>query len=213
MLKGRLLHHDFLKQMRALPREPKDYDDAQRLRILQDPVIQALAVRLRGARDVRFNTLSVLLHPDFKAPLFDAASHGARTWIFTNSREAFHVITPVAAPWIVALPDLEETLTRDIRVDTFAAKPGKPHIYLHRKLAVIDDAVFLGSHNFNLPSTVANDEVSFEIEGASFATRMRALFEEAVRDYGTPIQREEVARQRRHTLWGREIFRPFLGIF
>jgi putative cardiolipin synthase len=212
-LRGRLLHHDFLKQMRALPKDPKDYDDNQRLRILQDPIIQALAVKLRGSQDVRFNTLSVMLHPDFRAPLFEASHQGAKVRIFTNTREAYHAISPVAAPWIVALPELEEVLNQGIQVDGFTGVAGKPHVYLHRKLAIVDDTTFIGSHNFNLPSTVANDEVSFEIEGASFANKMRELFDGAVRDYGSPIQKEEVARQRRHTLWGRELFRPFLGIF
>jgi cardiolipin synthase len=48
---------------------------------------------------------------------------------------------------------------------------------LHTKLAIIDDAVHIGSPNFDFRSLYINLEVSLRIEDSSFAAAMRGYFE------------------------------------
>jgi cardiolipin synthase len=48
---------------------------------------------------------------------------------------------------------------------------------LHAKLIIVDDAVFIGSGNFDVRSLYVNLEVMLRIEDAAFAARARSLFE------------------------------------
>ena len=53
---------------------------------------------------------------------------------------------------------------------------------LHTKLLVIDDAVFVGSANFDMRSLFLNLEVMLRIEDKAFADRVRDLISREMRD-------------------------------
>lgn len=53
---------------------------------------------------------------------------------------------------------------------------------LHMKLIVIDDAVFVGSANFDMRSLFLNLEVMLRIDDADFAARVRAFIERDIAD-------------------------------
>ncbi|MBA4754266.1 MAG: cardiolipin synthase B [Sphingobium sp.] len=53
---------------------------------------------------------------------------------------------------------------------------------LHMKLIVIDDAVFIGSANFDMRSLFINLEVMLRIDDAGFATSVRGLIDRLARD-------------------------------
>lgn len=53
---------------------------------------------------------------------------------------------------------------------------------LHMKLIVIDDAVFIGSANFDMRSLFVNLEVMLRVEDAGFATSVRGLIERMALD-------------------------------
>jgi cardiolipin synthase len=63
-------------------------------------------------------------------------------------------------------------------VRIFEYEPAK----LHTKLFVIDDAVHLGSANFDMRSLFLNMELMLRIEDRAFAEQMRAYFEGEQRD-------------------------------
>ena len=63
-------------------------------------------------------------------------------------------------------------------VDMYEYQPAK----LHTKLAIIDDAVHIGSSNFDYRSLYINLEVMLRIEDAGFAAAMRAYFERELDD-------------------------------
>jgi cardiolipin synthase len=58
-------------------------------------------------------------------------------------------------------------------VQTFEYRSAK----LHTKLAIVDDAVHIGSSNFDFRSLYLNLEVMLRVEDAAFARAMRAYFE------------------------------------
>jgi phosphatidylserine/phosphatidylglycerophosphate/cardiolipin synthase-like enzyme len=92
-------------------------------------------------------------------------------------------------------------------VRAFPIREGRPWIYMHRKLAVIDDAVYFGSHNLNLPSTVAMDELSFEIESPKLAEVVRRLFDEDLAANGEPLDPAWVHGERQR--FGGRVYRWF----
>jgi cardiolipin synthase len=67
-------------------------------------------------------------------------------------------------------------LKKGVRV--FEYQPTK----LHTKLFVIDDAVHIGSANFDMRSLFLNMELMLRIDDAAFAKQLRTLFEHEVRD-------------------------------
>jgi cardiolipin synthase len=67
-------------------------------------------------------------------------------------------------------------LRKGVRI--FEYQPAK----LHTKLYIVDDAVHVGSANFDMRSLFLNMELMLRIEDRAFADRMRALFDHEVQD-------------------------------
>ena len=63
-------------------------------------------------------------------------------------------------------------------VEVYEYQPTK----LHAKLIIIDDAVHIGSANFDLRSLYLNLEMMLRVEDAEFAARMRAFVEHEIAD-------------------------------
>lgn len=70
--------------------------------------------------------------------------------------------------------------------------PGK----LHMKLIVIDDAVYIGSANFDMRSLFLNLELMLRIEDAGFAASMRAFVDNCARD-SLPITQDVLQARKR----------------
>ena len=71
---------------------------------------------------------------------------------------------------------------------------------LHMKMVVLDDAVYLGSANFDMRSLYVNLELMLRIEDAGLADRMRQ-FIDAHREASNVITKE--SHRRKATLWNR----------
>ncbi|GAO40505.1 putative cardiolipin synthase [Sphingomonas changbaiensis NBRC 104936] len=67
-------------------------------------------------------------------------------------------------------------LRKGVRI--FEYQPSK----LHTKLYIIDDAVHIGSANFDMRSLFLNMELMLRIEDRAFAERMRSLFDHELQD-------------------------------
>jgi cardiolipin synthase len=67
-------------------------------------------------------------------------------------------------------------LRKGVRI--FEYQPSK----LHTKLYIVDNAVHLGSANFDMRSLFLNMELMIRIEDRAFAERMRALFDHELKD-------------------------------
>ncbi|WP_022684147.1 phospholipase D-like domain-containing protein [Sphingobium bisphenolivorans] len=66
---------------------------------------------------------------------------------------------------------------------------------LHMKLIVIDDAVYIGSANFDMRSLFLNLEIMLRVEDAGFADAMRAFIDRRIRD-SRQITLDRYRRQR-----------------
>jgi cardiolipin synthase len=91
-------------------------------------------------------------------------------------------------------------LKREARIWEFS--PAK----LHTKLIVLDDAVYLGSANFDMRSLYLNLEIMLRIEDAALAERMRDFIDEHI---AASLAITPELHASRATLWNR--FRWFLG--
>lgn len=192
-LKARLLHHDLFRQLRAAAdREgisPRDYAVEGKLDRVQDPILEEFMRLLTNddVRDVRFFSLSATMAPRLKTAIMDAQRRGVDVTMFTNSRTSNCAFPIPGLPvgWLVSLPDLDDLLQSGVSIFGLAAPTNSScPIYVHRKLAIVGETVFFGSHNLNISSSIQSDEMSFEIQGSAFSEQVRELFDQSVEAHG-----------------------------
>ena len=63
-------------------------------------------------------------------------------------------------------------------------------------MAFFDDAVIIGSHNFNVPSTACFDEASIEIEQPRLAATLAAVFDRDLQTNGEALDPAMVHTER-----------------
>lgn len=200
--RARILHHDFLRQIHALAPVPAEIGADERLARLSDPIVDAVVERLATAHEVRLSLLSTILHPKLKRALLDARSRGAEVTLFINTcaprlDRSRKPIRARGSVWAMELPDLDELMAAGAKVYGFQIRADRPWLFLHRKLTVIDDTVFIGSHNLNLPSTLFFDEASFEIQSWPLADALAGIFDRDVLANGELLDGARVHRERK----------------
>lgn len=213
--RGRLLHHDFVRQMLALKAQGKSVSDwDQRLEQLKDPVLPALEERLAQAgkgSQIRFSSMYALLHPRVKTAVKAACARGAHAILFTNGD--FETPPVSTLGWFASVTDVQDVAQGGVEVYTFKRNDKLPWNFLHLKVMVVDDTVFFGSHNMNLASTVANDELFFEVQDPELAKENLAFFDSLIKTSGERVSLGHMISQRPLGVVGRTIMRPILGFW
>jgi putative cardiolipin synthase len=220
--RARVLHQDFLEQMREisdsqiLKKKPRNFTFEQRLKLIIDPVVNEVVDLLNTAKSLKFYTLSVILHPKLKEAIIQRLKPAVKTaepfhlQVFTNSKRSHKNIAPLgfSIGWYAGISDLDDLmqfgnaqgyLLRD------RLSPADP-LYLHRKLIIIDQpdstkneresSVIFGSHNLSFASSVTLDELSFQIESFEFAHRMNLLFQESILKFGKEVEKKRLHQER-----------------
>ena len=97
-----------------------------------------------------------------------------------GARGHARIITPAKSDNNATIAAARHSYSRLLRrhVDMYEYEAAK----LHTKLAIIDDAVHIGSSNFDYRSLYINLEVMLRIEDAGFAAAMRSYFERELKD-------------------------------
>ncbi len=201
---GRALHMNLIEQLSAIaPGNESSLGSNARVRALDDPIVDAVSERLKTAQSVRMDILFAVLHPKLKEALLETAKRpGTSITLLVNTNTPSltgHEKSPIfpgGPAWAFEITDIDDLLAAGIKVYRFQTNPTLPWVYVHRKLAVIDDTVFFGSHNFNLPSTTSNDEASFEIKNPDLARRLSAIFDLSLKTNGSALDSKRVHSER-----------------
>jgi cardiolipin synthase len=103
-------------------------------------------------------------------------------------------------PWAIlaARATYRRLLQRGVRIAEYVKRP------LHAKLIVADDAVYIGSGNFDIRSLHINLELMLRVDDAAFAGEARALFERDLAD-SRPVEAAAFAKEAswwNRTRWG-----------
>lgn len=211
--RARVLHFDMIEQFRnrlsRLGSSPID-----RIKFYHDPVLRALAWKVRKASSIRLSTLSLILHPVLKSALNEASQNQAKMSFIINGPNATVSLDPVNLPFRSELPELQK-LVHLPEFNLFGFEPPRDGslTYNHRKLAIIDETVFFGSHNFHVQSSTTNDEMSFEIESPAFAAKMSDLFDADRVKYTRILTPDEIDERNSGPDFFRRIFAPLQGLF
>lgn len=164
-------------RMRALRRDLRRWSEpAGRVRWLLGGPARRLNPWARTVRDDLSRGRSIALIAAYFAPSpallqrLDKAGRRGDARIITASRS--DNTTTIAA----ARFTYRGLLKKGVRI--FEYQPAR----LHTKLFIIDDAVHIGSANFDMRSLFLNMELMLRIEDPAFAGRLRALFEHEIAD-------------------------------
>ncbi|MEW5854885.1 MAG: phosphatidylserine/phosphatidylglycerophosphate/cardiolipin synthase family protein [Myxococcota bacterium] len=213
--RGRVLHFDFVRQMARLKaerREPATWEE--RLTVLHDPMIDAFVERVERAgpgEEIRFTSMYAMLHPRAKQAVLTAHRRGVRVVMFTNEGLVAPPITTFA--WMASLRDIDDLAAAGAEVYLFQKVSREPWDFLHLKLAVVGDTVFFGSHNLNVASSAANDEMAFEVEDPVLAADARAFFDENLRRNAYRLHPRAATPFRPLGVVGRMMLEPVLGFW
>ena len=197
--RARVLHNHYLEQVlsKGFPSSLED-----RIRQIDDSVLEALIERIDrpDTRRIRFSVILPMLHPRLRESLLRARRDGKEVTIITNSEAAANLLMPASLNWRYALPDMAALLDAGATIRELVPSDNNPFIYLHQKLVIVDDTVFFGSHNFSLPSSIYNDEVSYEVMDPRFSDQMGRLFDLRLR-LGTRRVSPGTIRSRSNEVW------------
>lgn len=215
---GRLLHHDLIHQLRTAAnrdqKPPLFYSWAWRVKNLTDPIIEELIDLVRTGKDLHFFALATQLNPKFKEAILEGLKNGLHATLMTNGSDAHaKEALRIAVGWYLSLEDLDSLLQAGAAVHALMLKGGAYPLFLHRKVAIVDDTVIFGSHNFNITSTVESDEMSFEIKGQPFADQMRQMFDRDVRAFAERLLPEKIHEEVSQTWFKRWLFAYFSGLY
>jgi phosphatidylserine/phosphatidylglycerophosphate/cardiolipin synthase-like enzyme len=217
-LTARVLHHDFFKKMITLCQpssnsegiRPCDVSTSSRLGQYDDDILNTIVSKIRAAQHhVKISTFITSFHDELKKALIDALQRGVSVEIMTNSKEAHQSTVPFGYPLghYLGVDDLADLLRLSetdsfqgqLSVWTIEPKENSPFHHAHRKLAIIDDTVYIGSHNLTKTSTVAQEEIQIEIQGDSFAKQALEIFEQS-KEYckKEPVSFKEMKKEQKH---------------
>ncbi len=185
--RARVIHYD-LSQQRWMNHFPRNV--AAREAQLEDPIAAELVARISdpGTKEVWISSMSLIELPALKSALIRAAQGGIAVTMLTNCRQSDAILAPFGLNWRMSVPDMLELARVGVRIEAIEPGARSDWRYLHKKMAVVDDTVFVGSHNFNLPSSLYNDEADLEIEDPAFARSVRQHLESQMQAAFRPVE-------------------------
>lgn len=216
-VRGRTLHRDLIVKLeelgRVMKREPRDFSMRERIFRIPDPVINAMTARMADAKSTLFTTLSYHPLPALRIAMANAIKAGKRVEVITNGLSAYKTLMPIPLPWLSSMEFLIGGDHDGVKIYEFQDQKALELHYIHRKVAIIDDTVIYGSHNFNSASTFTNDELSYEFQDREYAETFRRNLE-FVRDrYSTPVDISQVRTNLKTWLPMRHLFQAFMPYF
>ncbi|CDZ79326.1 nuclease NucT [Legionella massiliensis] len=196
---ARSIYYNFLEQMRRQAdhqdRTPKSFSYEERAEFLQDPYIEAVLMLLPQTKRFQMNILATIMDERVVEAILRERQRGMEMELITNGQEA-HSIFPTAPGWFAGIHILDDLLQAGVVGHEVKQMGPDTGIYLHRKLLILDDHVFFGSHNFTKAGTLTTEEYSIEILSQDFADKMRKLSRHSIEVNTVPFDANAVHQER-----------------
>lgn len=196
---ARSIYYNFLEQMRTEAdlqgRTPGSFSYDERAKFLQDPFIDTVLLLLPQTNRFQMSILATILEDRVVETIIRERQRGMEMELITNGKKA-HSVFPTAPGWFAGIHTLDDLLQVGVTAHEVKQKGAETGIYLHRKLLILDDHVFFGSHNFTKASTLTTDEYSIEVASQDFADRMEQLSHHSIEVNTVPFDADEVHRER-----------------
>ena len=195
----------------------------ERLR-MPDDIVDDIIGHLAGAHEIDIATMALIMLPRLEKAIAAAVSHGARLRIYTNDEESAGTLMPRSVSYFASLPQAVSFLRLD---QNNQGGPRKVNIFgllthpvanrelefLHLKFMRIDDTVIWGSSNFNINSTVGNNETVAMVQSPELAAHFKNFFDDSNHIF-RPITLEQAQKDYNEgPAWGGAILDHFLRVF
>jgi phosphatidylserine/phosphatidylglycerophosphate/cardiolipin synthase-like enzyme len=145
------------------------------------------------------------------AGLHQAVLNGARVGLMTNSAESSHVLSKIPIPYDGGVTSMLALAEAGVSVYQWIPRPDL--LFMHQKLAVVDDTVIFGSHNFNYSSTHGGDETDILIHDPALADWFAAQFDTLAATHARLATPEFLRAQRKRRIVDVEFSKLFLGLY
>ncbi len=149
--------------------------------------IEGTAPFVAAAKRIYICAMSVFMPTELKEAVKTALRNGAEVYLLTNGVEAHRTQVPLGLPYFLSLTDISELMDigGKLHVYVLDAELLKTHAeafplvnYMHRKLIIADNHVFVGSDNWNDMSRARNSEMIAQAEDARLSQLMRTIIDE-----------------------------------
>ncbi|WP_147286492.1 phospholipase D-like domain-containing protein [Legionella maceachernii] len=196
---ARSIYYNFLEQMRREAdlqgRTPGSFSYDEREKFLQDPFVDTVLLLLPQTHRFQMSILATILEDRIVEAIFSERQRGMEMELITNGKKA-HSVFPTAPGWYAGIHTLDDLLQVGVIGHELKQRGAGTNIYLHRKLLILDDHVFFGSHNLTKASTLTNDEYSIEVVSRDFADKMEQLSRHSIEVNTVPFNIEAVHWER-----------------
>lgn len=137
---------------------------------LQDPVLESFLTAARTSRRIWYTSLYPRIETEARGDnrlyeaLRAATASGSDVRLLTNTLEGSKDLDSNPWPYLSGVPSLRAMTAAGVRIARWKKDLDlSPITFVHQKVAIFEDRVLIGSHNFNWPSTHAYDQLSVEI--------------------------------------------------
>jgi phosphatidylserine/phosphatidylglycerophosphate/cardiolipin synthase-like enzyme len=170
---------------------PEDYEvlhfnlidqNLKKIKQVEDPIAEKVGYLFgQTKRQIVMNTYLLNAPEAIEKGLKHAVENGVDVAFYTNSKSAHANFFPGGLPHFSSVRGLKRILGSNpisTHLHLYLTSKTSRHppypldrndIYTHYKIAVADDWVILGSHNFTLASATRNDEVQFFFKSEKFS--------------------------------------------
>ena len=198
----RSIYFNFLEQMREQAnrqgRTPNSFSYDERNQFLYDPFVEEVLRLLPQTHRFQMSIFALILQDRVIQALLKEKQRGMEMELITNGSEA-HSIFPFAAGWFAGIHTLDDLLQAGVVGHELKPMGPDTRIYLHRKLLILDDHVFFGSHNLTKASSLTCDEYSIEVVSQEFADKMAQLSRHSIEVNTVPFNAAVVHEERLST--------------
>ncbi|MCM0606421.1 MAG: phosphatidylserine/phosphatidylglycerophosphate/cardiolipin synthase family protein [Xanthomonadaceae bacterium] len=175
---------------------------------------------IQRAKVIRMSLMSTFWPAPLKEALLNAVSRGVKIEIFTNSSETDKVAVPGGLAYLYSSRDLSDLMKKvntynngdcevktELKINVLNAKKiqedasgfWKRIKFIHQKMIITDQEIFMGSDNYNQASMVKNSEMQVRFTGKDALSFFHCHFDEISKLF-TPLTENEIMKAKQESL-------------
>jgi phosphatidylserine/phosphatidylglycerophosphate/cardiolipin synthase-like enzyme len=176
-----------------------------------DPILERFLELAKHSKRAYFYSLYPAADKRLAAGLGEAVRNGSKVAIITNSYESSRTLSSIPLPYDGGITSMLALAQAGVTVYQWMPTPELS--FMHQKMAVVDDTVIFGSHNFNYSSTHGYDQLDLVIHDPKLADLLAHRFEEQAANHTRVATASFLRWQRRRQWLGVQISKWLLGLY
>lgn len=176
-----------------------------------DPILEKFLALAKHSKRAYFYSLYPAADRRLAAGLAEAVHNGSKVALITNSIESSKTLSSDTLPYEGGITSMLALAHAGVTVYQWVPTPELS--FMHQKMAVVDDYVIFGSHNFNYSSSHGYDHLDVVIHDPALADLLAQRFEQQAAQHTRVASADFLRRQRRSHIIGVEVSKLLLGLY